>query len=169
MAVGVERQRELVVRPLDLLRARVLRQAQNCVGLLDSPRREATAAQQRWPWKSEERPESVRKSWRKLAVCSAKLTVGFEPRLCNGGRHEWAASRPVANTLRMARRGRGPTACPLNATPFEASPGAMGMALDGGDVNAGNVVYCLPAGLYSTTPDNCTVFPGTLSEYPPLS
>jgi hypothetical protein len=27
----------------------------------------------------------------------------------------------------------------------------MGMALEGGEVNAGNVVYCLPVGLYSTS------------------
>ena len=58
MPVGVERERELVVRPLDLLRARVLRQAQNCVGILGGPRREAAAAQRR-PWKSEELPERV--------------------------------------------------------------------------------------------------------------
>ena len=101
VAVGVERQRELVVRPLDLLRARVLRQAQNRVGLLGGPRREATAAQQRRPWKSEEQP-GMRKRWRKLAVCSAKLAVGFEPRLRNGGRRERAVSRPAANTLCIA-------------------------------------------------------------------
>ena len=56
VAVGVERQRELVVRPLDLLRARVLRQAQDCVWVLGGPRREVTAAQQRALWKLEERP-----------------------------------------------------------------------------------------------------------------
>ena len=35
--------------------------------------------------------------------------------------------------------------------PFEASPEAMGMALKGGEVNAGNAVYYLPVGLYSTS------------------
>ena len=124
VAVGMERQRELVVRPLDLLRARVLRQAQNCVGLLGGPRRE-TAAQQRRPWKPEERSESVCKRQRKQAVRSAKPAVGFEPRLRNGGRRERAASRPVANALSMclaappcdANRPR-PSACFVTPAPI---------------------------------------------------
>ena len=111
VAVRMERQRELVVRPLDLLRARVLRQAQNCVGLLGGPRREATAAQQRRPWKPEERSESVCKRQRKQTVCSAKLAVGFEPRLRNGGRRDRAASRLVANTLSMCQQ----AACFVNS------------------------------------------------------
>ena len=41
----------------------------------------------------------------------------------------------------------------------------MGMALEGGEVNAGNVVYYLPVGLYSTTTEavemggSCTTTP----------
>ena len=35
--------------------------------------------------------------------------------------------------------------------PFEASLGAMGMALEGGEVNAGNEVHYSPVGLYSTS------------------
>jgi hypothetical protein len=38
--------------------------------------------------------------------------------------------------------------------PFEASLGAMGMALEGGEVNAGNEVCYLPVGLYSTKEDD---------------